>query len=259
MKRLIILTLVLLLCGAVPVYSVKKDTQMILDEIQKTGILLRDIQEKVHVMATETAQMAQKIKLIEDKVKAITISQADNNQDRENLQLSLQFIKEELNDLKNSVSKINEKLISMPAGSAPAGEENQGTPSQDTTAQPPESIYYTAYSDYLKENYDLAVEGFRQFINQYPNNGLADNSLYWIGECFYSQKKYQDAVNTFKEVRTNYKDGDKVPDAMLKEGFALIEMGQQNLGIETLKLLVSEFPLSEEASLAQQKIKEVSE
>lgn len=259
MRRLIIISLVLLLCGTVPVYPIKKDTKLILDQLRRMEIMLKDVQDKVHIMSTETAAMAKKIKIIEDKVRAITKSQADNNQDRENLQLSLQFIKEELNELKNSVSKINERLISMPAGGIPAGAENQGAPTRDTTAQPPESIYYTAYSDYLKENYDLAVEGFRQFINQYPNNGLADNSLYWIGECYYSQKKYQDAVNTFKEVRTNYKDGDKVPDAMLKEGFALIEMGQQSQGIETLKILVSEFPLSEEASLAQQKIKEVSE
>ena len=88
---------------------------------------------------------------------------------------------------------------------------------------------------------------------------MADNSLYWIGECYYSQKKYQEAVNTFNRLRTQYSDGDKVPDAIWKEGFALIEMGDQTGGINALKELISKFPLSEEASLAQQKIKEVTD
>jgi TolA-binding protein len=57
----------------------------------------------------------------------------------------------------------------------------------------------------------------------------------------------------------NYSDGDKIPDAILKKGFALIEMGNQSEGISVLKELISRFPLSEEASLAQQKIREVME
>ncbi|MDQ1349818.1 MAG: hypothetical protein QG657_119, partial [Acidobacteriota bacterium] len=206
-----------------------------------------------------TADMYIKIEIIDEKISAISKNQSDNNQDRENLLLSLQFIKEELNELKNSIGKINDRLLSMPAMTAPASAENTGTTAETGAVQSPESIYYTAYSDYIKKNYDLAVEGFKQFIKLYPNHGLADNSLYWIGECYYSQKKYQEAVDTFQELKTNYADGDKVPDAILKEGFALIEMGKQTEGIDVLKEVISKFPLSEEASLAQQKIKEVSE
>jgi tol-pal system protein YbgF len=103
----------------------------------------------------------------------------------------------------------------------------------------------------------LAIEGFRQFIQLYPQNGLADNALYWIGECYYSQKMYREAVSTFSQLVTNYADGDKIPDAILKKGYSLIEMGEQSDGITVLKELISRFPLSEEASLAQQKIKEV--
>lgn len=241
-----------------PLHS-KKDTKIIIEELEKLAGAVQALDRTLNLMSAETAAMSEKIKLIEDKVNAITKNQADNNQDRESLELSLQFIKEELNELKNSISKVNDRLLSMPVGTIPAGTDNTEAPTADGTAQSPESIYYTAYSDYIKKNYDLAVEGFEQFISLYPNNGLADNSLYWIGECYYSQKKYQEAVNTFNRLRTQYSDGDKVPDAILKEGFALIEMGDQTGGINALKELISKFPLSEEASLAQQKIKEVTD
>ena len=60
-------------------------------------------------------------------------------------------------------------------------------------------------------------------------------------------------------INVQYVNGDKIPDATLKKGFALIEMGKQSQGVRILKGLVSNFPLTEEASLAQQKIREVSE
>ncbi|MCP5103627.1 MAG: tol-pal system protein YbgF [bacterium] len=259
MKRYIIIFLVLGLAASLPspVYAVKKDTKLILDELQKLAASIKTLEVKITAISVETTAMSKKIGIIEEKVGALSKSQADNNQDKENLLLSLQFIKEELNQLKNSVSTINDRLVSMPAGTTPAGTESAGDTTAGGVAQSPESIYYTAYSDYIKKNYDLAVEGFKQFIDLYPTNGLADNSLYWIGECYYAQKKYQDAVDVFSQLRNKYEDGDKVPDAILKEGFALIEMGKRTDGIDVLKELVSKFPLSEEASLAQQKIKEV--
>lgn len=261
MKKYLIFFLVLVLLWVLPrpLHS-KKDTKIILEELQKLAGAVQALDRTLNLMSAETAAMSEKIKLIEDKVNAITKNQADNNQDRESLELSLQFIKEELNELKNSITTVNDRLLSMPAGTVvPAGTDDTGEPTSGGAVQSPESIYYTAYSDYIKKNYDLAVEGFKQFISLYPNNGLADNSLYWIGECYYSQKNYQEAVNTFNRLRTQYSDGDKVPDAILKEGFALIEMGNQTEGINALKELVSKFPLSEEASLAQQKIKEVTD
>jgi tol-pal system protein YbgF len=263
MKRSIIfilLPVVLIALAAPPVYvyAVKKDTRLILDELRKLATAIQTLDEKVDRMSTGMAALAQRVKLIEEKVTAISRSNADVSQDRESLKLSLQFIKEEINEVKNAIRKVIDQLANMPVA-VPGTAENPGggESEQQTPAQSPQTTYYTAYSDYIKKNYSLAVEGFKQFLTLFPDNNLADNSLYWIGECYYSQKKYQDAVDTFTQLITNYSDGDKIPDAILKKGYALIEMGRQTDGVEVLKELISRFPLSEEASLAQQKIKDV--
>jgi len=263
MKPLIIffLCLVVMVSSPWPLHPVRKETKLILDQLQQLERVIKDLETKIDTIYTETGSMAKKITTIEERLNAVTRSQADISQNKESLSLSLQFIKEEINELKNSISKINDRLLSLPSAAAPitssiAGEE---TSQQTTTVQSPETVYYAAYSDYIKKNYPLAIQGFRQFIQMFPQNGLADNSLYWIGECYYSQKMYQEAVNTFTELINNYADGDKIPDAILKKGFALIEMGNQSEGISVLKELISRFPLSEEASLAQQKIREAME
>jgi tol-pal system protein YbgF len=240
-------------------YPVKKDTKLILDQLQQLERIIKDLESKIVTISTETGTMSKKITAIEERLNAVTRSQADISQNKESLMLSLQFIKEEINELKNQVGKINDRLISLPTAAMPTGDSGEEEVTLPDNQQSPETVYYAAYSDYIKKNYQLAIQGFRQFIQLFPQNGLADNSLYWIGECYYSQKMYQDAVNTFTQLINNYSDGDKIPDAILKKGFALIEMGKQSEGIGVLKGLVSRFPLSEEASLAQQKIKEVME
>lgn len=256
---IIFLCFVMLVSFTQPGYPVRKDTRLILDQLQQLERIIKDLEARIVSISTETNTMSKKITTIEERLNAVARSQADISQNKESLMLSLQFIKEEINELKNQVGKINDRLLSLPANTVQTESSTGEEAAQQDNLQSPETVYYAAYSDYIKKNYQLAIQGFRQFIQLFPRNGLADNSLYWIGECYYSQKMYQEAVNTFSQLIDNYADGDKIPDAILKKGFALIEMGKQSEGISVLKVLVSRFPLSEEASLAQQKIKEVME
>jgi tol-pal system protein YbgF len=265
MKRTVISALLAILLTTLPLHAVKKDTKLILEEIRKLTDTVTALDEKINAMAAELTGMIKKSNISEERISAMSRNQADLTQNRENLLLSMQFFKEELSDIKNSLTKLNDKIMNIPvtAGGSIAGATDNKPDSANTNetslTQDPSSIYYAAYSDYIKENFDLAIEGFRQFIRSYPESGLADNSLYWIGECYYAKKKYQDAINTFNELLNKYKDGDKVQAAILKKGYALLEMGRQSEGIAVLKELISRFPLSEESSLAQQKIKEFSE
>lgn len=262
MKKNIIFIVLVCLALSTPIHAIRKDTKLILDELQKISQTLAALDQKVTIVSTGFDELQKKMEIIERKVSAISTSQADLNQNKEGVVLSLQFIKEELNDLKNELTQISDKMTNFTptVGNNPEGGEDSTLEEQDSAmVQSPESVYFTAYSDYLKKNYDLAIKGFKQFISLFPQNGLADNSLYWIGECYYAQRMFQDAVNTFGELIDTYNDGDKIPAATLKKGFALIEMGSGSEGMDVLKGLISRFPLSEEASLAQQKIKEISE
>jgi len=243
------LGLAVLLSGTL--LPIRKDTKLLLDEIQK-------LSSQIKTLSDDIASVRQKLRIMEDKINALVRTGADETQNRENVALSLQFLKEEINEMKNKVSEVIDRLKSAPpvvSGAATPGGED--AVSEDI--QSPENTYYTAYSDYMKKNYDLAIQGFQQFINLFPQNVLADNALYWIGECYYSQKMFDQAVATFSRLIDNYADGDKTAAATLKKGYALIEMGRESEGISVLRQLITQFPLSEEASLAQQKIRDISQ
>ena len=254
MKKLSVLTL-LLLFVSINLHPVKKDTKLILDELEKIQKSVFQLESTLKQLNTEVTGMNKQLSVLDNKITAVTTNLAGDGQNRETVLLSLQFMKEELNEVRNLLGKINERLMAMPVRSE--GSNAVTEDHSDSISQSPDSLYFTAYSDYNKKNYDLAIEGFTQFVKQFPDNVLADNSLYWIGECYYAQKKYSEAIRFFSEITEKYQGGDKIPDALLKKGYALIESGQVENGISVLKELISSFPLSEEAYLAQQKIKDI--
>ena len=66
----------------------------------------------------------------------------------------------------------------------------------------PTELYDTAYADYSKGRYPLAIQGFQEYLVVYPNTDLSDNAQYWIAESLYAQKKYKEAIAAFDAVRS---------------------------------------------------------
>ncbi len=121
----------------------------------------------------------------------------------------------------------------------------------------PRALYDAAYSDYVRGSYELAIRQFQEYLTTFPTTDLADNAAYWIGECYYRQKKFKDAITEFDRVLERYTGSDKVPSALLKKGYAYLELGQRSQGVSQLQKVMREYPKSDEASLARQRIKEL--
>ena len=49
-------------------------------------------------------------------------------------------------------------------------------PPGPTTNLSPQEVYNTAYADYLKGNFDLAIDGFKIYRENFPDSPLADNA-----------------------------------------------------------------------------------
>ena len=104
------------------------------------------------------------------------------------------------------------------------------TPS-DETAKPPMSqtdLYNAANGDYNSGKFDLALHEFQDFLKYYFNADLAPNAQYWIGQIYYSQKKYDDAAQAFDLVLEKYPDNAKTRDAKLYKGMCLVALGRRS-------------------------------
>ena len=138
------------------------------------------------------------------------------------------------------------------AGPAPGS----GTAAQDAggTLPDPEALYNTAYADFSKGNYELAISGFREYQELFPDSALADNALYWIAECDYSQGNYRGAVDALDTLLQRYPDSDKSPAANLKKAMAFQEQNQIGQAIIQFRYVVSAFPDTDESRLARDKL-----
>lgn len=119
------------------------------------------------------------------------------------------------------------------------------------------ALYRRSFEALRAGRHDEAVQGFREFVRSYPNHDLADNSQYWLGECFYDRKDYASAVREFRKVIEHYPSGNKVPDALLKVGFSYLSLGSTDAGRQTLVQLQRSYPRHEAATLASTRLAEL--
>jgi len=139
-------------------------------------------------------------------------------------------------------------------GGMVAGTAAVGVRSASGTTSPDE-LYRSAYEDYMRGNYDLAADGFGEYMRRWPNTELTDNALYWIGECYDAQEKPQEALTTFSKVLEDYPISDKAAAAQLKKGLIYLKMGDQGQGVVNLQYVVYEHPGTREADLAREQLR----
>jgi len=99
-----------------------------------------------------------------------------------------------------------------------------------------------------------ALQGFSDFLAQYPASDLAPNAQYWQGECYYGKKEYELAIKAFDRVKLAYPTSEKVPAALLKKGFAYLALKDRGRASATLRQVADAYPQSPEASKALDKL-----
>jgi tol-pal system protein YbgF len=118
----------------------------------------------------------------------------------------------------------------------------------------PEALYNNAYADFSKGNFALAISGFQEYATRYPESDLADNAMYWVGECLFSQGKLAEAVQAFDRMLEKYSQSDRAPAANLKKGLAFLEQNQISQAIVQLRYVATTYPGSDEARIARDKL-----
>jgi len=118
----------------------------------------------------------------------------------------------------------------------------------------PNDMYDDAYRTFEAQKYDEAVRKMQALIRDYPDNPLAGNARFWIGESFYNQKKFENAILAYEEVITRHKDHQKVPAAMLKQGYAFLEIGDKKAATVILRELADKYPATDMAARAKEKL-----
>jgi tol-pal system protein YbgF len=179
-----------------------------------------------------------------------------------------------IRELTERLGEVRERLqaAAPPAypGTQPAPEGGQGAPgvpypagpSGAAGAQPspsgpppaPRELYSQAYADYARGNYDLAIQGFQEYLKNYPSTDFSDNAQYWIGECLYGKQKYGEAIEAWNTLLRDFPSSDKLPDARVKKGMSLERLGRRSQALTEYRYVVDRYPNTQAARIARDKL-----
>ncbi len=126
---------------------------------------------------------------------------------------------------------------------------NSATPSK------PEDLYKEGLELFNLKRYQEAKEVFKDFIKQNPTSPLVANAHFWIGECEYKQSRYEEAILEYNKVISKFPKSNKVPDALLKQGYAFAKLGDKESAKILLKRLVKNYPKTPQAKAAKRQLK----
>ena len=106
----------------------------------------------------------------------------------------------------------------------------------------PKQLYETAYGYLLQRDYGAAEAAFDEFLRRHPNDPLAGNAQYWLGESLYVRGQYRAAAGAFLKGYQTYGKSAKAPESLLKLAMSLQRLGQKDAACSSFSELTTKFP-----------------
>jgi tol-pal system protein YbgF len=176
---------------------------------------------------------------------------SDNMQD---VQARVAKLAQQMNDMQGLLQSIDGKISGGGTAGGGGGSGSAGGNSPNPAAPAPisaDTLYQNALRDYNSGNYDLSRQEFSDYLKSFPTNDLAGNAQFYLGEIFYAQNNFRDAVSEYDKVLYTYPKSYKTAAALLKKGQAEISLGQKATGTRDLHEVIRRFPNSPAARLKE--------
>jgi len=120
----------------------------------------------------------------------------------------------------------------LPAPATPAG------PSSGNARD----AYDLAYGYILTGDYPLAEKSLSTWLESYPEDPLADDARFWMGESQFRQNKYREAATAFLDYYKRAPEARKAPSALVKLGVSLAALGETQAACGTLREVERKYP-----------------
>ena len=112
-------------------------------------------------------------------------------------------------------------------------------------------LFQAAYMDLTLGNYDLALQGFKNYVVRFPSASNAADAHYYLGESYYSLSRYLEAVAEYQVVIKDYPRSRLAASCYLKSGYCYRRLEESTLAEKAFRELISRYPRSEEAERAR--------
>ena len=244
MKRCLSVGVLLFLTAGLAAAGAKEEYIRLQNDIMTVQNQIRMLQKSVDESGAVSKTLMEQLI---NQMSAITrIVDQLNSRQEEQSRAGDENIEDLINSIRALASKIDDQSVkianltrSLEATQTSLEEMKSRRPKSETTPDgkplplPADQLYSLAYNDYIQGNFELAVQGFLDFLANYKESELADNAQYYIGDCYFNQGRHTDAVEAFNQVISLFPKGDKAPAAVLKSGLAHLSLNNNPAAVLT--------------------------
>lgn len=146
----------------------------------------------------------------------------------ENIEYRLNTLEKKLEVIDKDIDLRFSQLKKQNGGiSAPRKETNVNQPVKAPAGTNAKDLYENALTDLKNNKLSDAETKLTQFLSSFPQDALAGNAQYWLGEVYYKQQNFAKAAVAFKDGYSKYPEGSKGPDCLLKLGLSMKALGKK--------------------------------
>ncbi len=244
-----------------PARAANKDMERLAVQIATLQGQIAEIQRATEESRAELRRLTE---LVAEQNALLKKSMADRRQQDETMAASFKDLNDRVAELAEALEAIKAQAAPPPGfapgdaaaagGAAPTGGPAPAVPGGSTAAPAPRELYSQAYADYARGNFDLAIQGFGEYLRSYPGTDFTDNAQYWIGECLYGKKMYEEAIEAWNALFKDFPSSDKLPDGRVKKGMALERLGRKSQALVEYRYVVDRYPNSQAARIARERL-----
>jgi tol-pal system protein YbgF len=232
-----------------------RDLQRRLEMLESDSRGTADSQNAMADYGARADQLATDIQILQGKLEENNFHIAELAQKFDDKSVKIAELASRTDDLEAKMKLLN-------AGTGTLAAEPSGTtlnkdlqPVQGSIA--PTDAYRQAKIDFDKGNFDLALAGFQNYLDRFPDTFLAAGAQYWIGECYFSKKEFTKAISAFERVIQSYPRSNKVSGAKLKIGLSYLNDNRSADARDHLNKVIQEYPRTNEAEIAKDRLSRI--
>jgi len=285
------LAMVALLVSVPPAHAVSKEMIQLQTQVQQLQDSLQQMQransESMGVLqhlVEQTADSVNKMSASMDALQQNVKAQSEATGAKvDGVSGQVQTLNDSVDELKARIATLNKALQDLQAqtqtlaasqqaaapagGGAPNGASNgpsNGVGGQQPGMAPPQpaapqappvgDLYQSALRDYNAARYDVSAGEFADVLHYYPQDDLAGNAQFYLGEIAYRQGNYPAAIKAYDATVEQYSGSPKIPAAQLRKASALLALNQREAGVRELRSLIQRYPQTPEAQQARSRL-----
>lgn len=239
---------------------IRSDHASIHNEVESMRSSLADTRANMQQLQREFSALKERIEETRYQVgRQIGQSSRDGDQRVKDLEARVAKLTEgfktqegQLKAREEELRELQKNIRQQPVAGSSSAEKTETSAAENEAVK---TDYEIAWRALEKKDYRLSISRFKEFLQKHPKSKLAINAQYWIGESHYALREFDQAILEFDAVRSRYPQADKVPAALLKQGFAFAELGEKVNARLILQEVVEKYAQSPEAAQAKQKLR----